>query len=192
MTTFAFDGRYVSADSQVNSGDTKLLSATTKLHPYRWTDARGLTNHVVYAIVGLLSPFPVLVRWHMAGADPETYPTIGGANAEDDSYDFIVVHPSVSPPSVLVYSKGCGGHPMPYKAPFAAGSGEPYARTAMHLGYDAEVGVQCGVKLDSGSGPPYEVFDTNEWRWLKRIRPVPSLSRALTRACKIGLKDRHE
>lgn len=187
MTTFAFDGRLVAADTQTNSGDTKLLSSTTKIHPLVWTDKDGVKRRRVYALTGLLAPFPILARWHMSGASPDTYPTF--TQSPEDGFDFIVidVDEGVGAQSVRVFSTEAQGHAMTNSVPFASGSGELCARTAFYLGYDAATAARCGAELDSGSGLPIEIFDVVLWKWIRRKKPVPGFAKDISKACRAGL-----
>lgn len=187
MTTIAFDGNTIAADTQLNnSGGSKSVGAVRKIHPFSHT-VNGIDYRYVFAISGILAPFPALCHWYLTGADKNTFPSIDG---EENYFEFIVfAFPSVGPNTSVLYESGCGGYGSSIGQMFASGSGEMYARAILVI-EEAQMAVTVATKLDPDSGLPIEAFDVHNWLWIKKLRKTPDNAREIQDVCKAATKER--
>ena len=152
MTTIAWSGRFVAADSQVCYGSTKGMGKVEKL--------RQIGN-TVYACIGSGALFSPMVEWIEKGAKLEDTPNV---EAEFDA-------------SVLVFRDGkCLVYKarLPYpeelSSPDAWGSGAEFAIGAMHAGATAYAAVEIACMRDVYSGGPVQVIDLQALREVPRSR----------------------
>lgn len=141
MTTIAYDGRYVAADSQVCFGACRGAKSVQKIK------VRG---SVAYACTGHGALFDPMIVWFEMGAKPEDKPKVS-----DDKNACL-----------LVFSDGkCRAYKsdLPYPeelfGPDAWGSGAEYAIGAMRAGASAEHAVRIAIECDVYSGGPTQVID---------------------------------
>jgi len=133
MTTIAWDGVWLAADSMCSLGSIRYT--TRKL--VRLTDggllgAAGKTNEITK-----------LVKW--LNGDLPTMPKISSLHA---------IH--VTPESlVYLYAGGCDDMPV-LDQYVAVGTGGDIALGAMESGKSAHLAVEIACRRDSGSGPPVE------------------------------------
>ena len=145
MTTIAWDGQFVAADSLQGGSDYDSPVPATKLI---------IRDQRVYAICGYFAWFQAWIDWHENGAHPEKTPV---CKLQQPDTTFIVFE-----------GGGCFtfDHHMPYAdlshPGEAFGSGRKFAMGAMAAGANAEQAVQVAVKLDPHSGGPVRVIDLHE------------------------------
>lgn len=185
MTTIAFDGRIVGADTRSTMGGTIVADQRIrKILPVQIDNGTRKPIRLVYAFCGSLPLFPTIVLWHAAGADPNHNPFQG-----DDGSSLIVIEATNGKkPKIAEYHCAGRGLPINFSAPIAFGSGQEIARTALDLGYSTVVALEKAVKFDTYSGLPIEAFDIQKWRWVKKARPNPANAADLIAAFKAGLK----
>lgn len=143
MTTIAFDGVTIAADSLQTFGCQRAPGTFAKL---RWH------NGVLFAVTGASGAFTALVQWYFAGAAPEKAPKVDGA-----TWTLIVINGG----DASVYTSTVP-YAEPLSAPFAYGSGADFALGAMAVGATAAEAVAAAVKLDVWSGPPITSFRVRE------------------------------
>jgi len=133
MTTIAFDGKILAADSQCSSGGCVLSKKYQKIHMLK--DGR------LFAAAGSLSTIGAMVRWLNTGegACPKWEP---------GDFEAIVVNPDGSDP----YEMFADGVLMPAYVPWVGGSGHQFALAAMHLGFNACKAIECAAALDTNTG----------------------------------------
>ena len=144
MTTIAWDGRYLAADSMATMGNYTSPKAVQKIRQ---------EGNTLYAIVGFSAWFDAWIAWHKAGADPKALPVTtipAGCTG-----NFIVIKDGIC--------RFCG-HDLPYfsvaNPPDAWGSGSEFAIGAMLAGCSAERAIEIAIQADPYSGGPVQVVDT--------------------------------
>lgn len=143
MTTIAWDGRYVAADSLMISGSYK--------HPMPYQKLR-LGNGVVYGLTGFAAWFDAWIKWYEAGADPAATPACNLSG--DNAGSFIVF----AKDNVKFYTREMP-YPLKLEAPDAWGSGAEYAIGAMMAGAKADEAIRIAIKVDHGTGGEAQVID---------------------------------
>lgn len=145
MTTIAYDGRFVAADSLQGSSDYDSPVSAVKLVQ---------KGNAVYAICGYFAWFDAWITWHINGADPMNTPVC--------KYDR-------TDTAFIVFQGGaCVSYSMELPYPDEAfpgeafGSGRKYAMGAMAMGANATEAVKIAIKLDPGSGGAVQVVDLHE------------------------------
>ncbi len=134
MTTIAFDGRTMAADTQ-QSGDFIDQFRAPKIVGSK--DRRILT-----AGAGRVSSIERLRAWFFAGADLALLPQL---EEKDDSTLLIVQ-------GGKVFELDREGFLIEVGAPYAIGTGAKFAMGAMLAGADARQAVRIAIKLDPDSG----------------------------------------
>ena len=142
MTTIAWDGRYVAADSLQGGRDYDSSVPATKL---------VLAGERVYAICGYFAWFQAWIKWHENGADPANTPVCKLPQSETT---FIVFEDGGCFTFDLEMPYADISHPGE-----ALGSGRKFAMGAMAAGLNAEQAVRVAIKLDPHSGGPVQVID---------------------------------
>lgn len=147
MTTVAYDGVLVAADTQMTSGGTKYPgSKHWKVHLPDLGDA-------------LVFGCGDLVRLHRAIEELRS-----GETPQEGEYGLLVLSPGVPPR----HYQGDGQEALELPcAPFAMGSGSHAALGAMLAGKTATEAVLIACQVDLYSGPPVETYNTETSRWLK-------------------------
>ena len=135
MTTIAWDGKTVAADSRVTRGD-HVIPGEANLRKII-----HLRDGSVFAGSGVLENINLALNWIEDGM-PERKPTI-----KEAMRGFVVNHDG----EVFEFSEAlildrC------YAPFFAIGSGDQYALAAMHLGCDARRAVEVAATFDTGTG----------------------------------------
>ncbi len=132
MTTIAWDGLTLAADSLVTAGKD------------RWGSHRKLIKHKgrLIAFTGSIAGGLVLIEWFCEGAEPQEFPRL----KSDEHAQLIVVadgkawhYESRHIPSM------CG-------VPSAWGTGREYALGAMAAGADARQAVRIAARFDALTG----------------------------------------
>lgn len=144
MTTIAWDGRYLAADTLGTRDGNRSLSELRKLL---------VSNGRAFATCGNYGPaMERLVEWYEAGHDPENLPNMPKADG-----GLIVV----SGRQLWVIS--CE---MPYPdeehPPFTLGSGRDIALGSMDRGATAMEAVQSAIRWDINTGGEIDFIDM-EW-----------------------------
>lgn len=137
MTTIAYDGKMLAADSQAQ-GDHMLMPNVKKLH---------LVNNTFIAFTGIYAVGLQFVDWYKTNGSRENeHPTCDlPINWEENAFFLL------SPFGAWKYENA---FPIPLPANTAQGSGLFIARTAMYLGKNALEAVQVACDLDVYTGPP--------------------------------------
>lgn len=137
MTTIAFDGKTLAADSLVCSGDMRFGHADKII---RLEDGRLLAG------CGNPAVLHAVVAWLNGGEEPKF--------RDGEAFQGIVVHPDGRAEEIS------GNFRLwPACVPFAAGSGEPFALVAMRLGKSAAEAVAVACEFDTRSAGPVQVVD---------------------------------
>lgn len=162
MTTIAYDGRFVAADSLRCCDDIRHLNPARKLR----FEPKSKVLFATTGYSGLMNPW---VDWYLKGAKPDddARPKL----TDEDSGDFIVF--SLEKGAVLFSQM------VPYPVelgivPNAWGSGRKIALGAMDyaFGHDSDAygsavrAVQCACKRDIFSAFPISIFDLQELKFL--------------------------
>jgi hypothetical protein len=142
LTTIAWDGRYVAADTLMISGSYK--------HPMPYQKLR-LGNGVCYGLTGYAAWFDAWIKWYEAGADPAATPA---CNISDGGGAFIVLQQGTA----SFFTRE-----MPYamhlQAPDAWGSGAEYAIGAMMADASAIRAIDIAIRVDHGTGGKTQAID---------------------------------
>lgn len=168
MTTIAFDGRYLAADGRMSRGGI-ISSDSIKKTRVITTVLRGEVQEVIIGGAGSWGNIYAIIEWmkfnDVFDIDPElcrpTFPTTGEEPGNLDHDVFFITQGGE------LYHLDPFCRPAPYQAPFAEGSGFPFAQTALTLGQNAVEAVRTAMKMDSGSGGQITVFDVEEWKWVE-------------------------
>jgi len=144
MTTIAFDGRYLAADTLTHRHNTPSNMLQPKI---------TVEGGFAYAVGGLwCAMVHDLIRWHEKGADPAEMP-------KADNGSMLVVELS----SRRVW---CVIHALPYLdeegPPFTVGSGGDYALGAIDAGLNAMEAVRIASKRDLHTNDTIDFVDL-EW-----------------------------
>lgn len=133
MTTIAYDGKTICADSLVTAGGVRK-GAMVKIVK---------TRNGWVACAGALTACVRVVDWITDGADVTTTPAL----SEDEEFQCLWVDRKRK----VWYVDGAFT-PYPAWVPSAIGSGADFALAALTLGIDARGAVELGIKLDCYSG----------------------------------------
>lgn len=144
MTTIAFDGRYMAADSRRtaqyydDTAEKLIICPETPTSPLRIVSAAGSDSLVAQIFL-----------WFQQGADPETAPKLdvitGGFIWEEDNF----------------YYFDNNFYPTEDAIPAANGSGSDFAMGAMLQGATAMEAISISIDLDPHTGPPILYVDTD-------------------------------
>lgn len=154
MTTIAFDGRFLAADTRGMMGESTLC-----LHPCRKLDI-SVDLPIAYAVTGRITPElrARLIGWWETGGAVEHIPPHG--NDSDNVGSFIIVRaPRDLPPIVRQLSYN-HKYPCMQSAPCGWGSGADFAIGAMEAGLTAMAAVAIAMKHDAHTGGVVEFIDT--------------------------------
>jgi hypothetical protein len=134
MTTIAFDGSVLATDSQVTNSDL-ICGTTAKIFK--------LKNGALVALCGSLSLQALVAAWLDGGDRPEIQ--------EDDNLNGIICY---ADGTAFEISRGL--RMFPATIPWAGGSGQTVALTAMHCGKNAVEAAWMACVLDIHSGLPVQ------------------------------------
>lgn len=150
MTTIAYDGKIIAADSRQICGDyTNPLNATKLVH------MAGMLFGTS-GVAGLCEP---CVKWFLDGAKAEDMPKVQG-----EAYSFVVFR--VDEPALYFHSNS--PHRVYLGAPDAWGSGADFAIGAMLFGANAQEAVRVACKANSShSAPPIISYRAENGVWLR-------------------------
>jgi hypothetical protein len=153
MTTIAWDGRFLAADTLACSGGYRIPKHADKL---------ALGDGWAYGCCGRLVLLQAWVDWHREGARYHHAP------ARTDGQDaFVAVQRRSSghPPYVEFFT-GDMPYPSPVAAPDAWGTGSTYAIGAMLFGAAAPAAVAVAIQADPNSGGVVRYIDTQRDEWI--------------------------
>lgn len=142
MTTIAWDGKKLAADTRCNSGHVK----------YKVSKVRKHKGHLV-AWAGPISQGEEMFAWWKAGAKPKDLPEL--QRDDDERVDFVVITPKKK---ILLWQSGTHPQDMSLNKQYAVGSGREFALAAMYLGKTAPEAVELAGKFDTGTDS-----DSVEW-----------------------------
>jgi ATP-dependent protease HslVU (ClpYQ) peptidase subunit len=179
MTTIAFDGRYLASDGRCTTGDGMIVGrAEKKLHELAIT-INGKKTRAVIGCSGNVINITALLHWLSSGGDffrrdPEDLFSIFGIHPDPQNASIGIVIVTKEGEFWLVTEEMV---PFSASLPLAAGSGTPFAMTAMSMGVDAVAAVNKAIEFDSNSGGKLRCFDTVSWKWvepedLREIHPA--------------------
>ena len=133
MTTIAWDGKTLAADSQSTEDAFVDPHEFNKIH-----DARD----AIIAFAGDVPSGRAFMDWWNKGAERSDYPDF----SDDDDMEALVFTEG----KVLWYER----RPFPeeIRAPWTIGTGSPFAMAAMLAGADAKKAVDIACRLDKYSG----------------------------------------
>jgi hypothetical protein len=164
MTTIAWCGRYLAADSLRSRNGTrmghypKIHAKTADGEFYREEDGRRLA----FALTGFPAHREQWIAWYVNGQGKDDLPH---APDTSDLGGWFIVLREGDCPSLRVCSLA-----TPYlvdvaEAPDAWGSGGDLALGAMLAGKSAPeaVAIACGPRGDTGTGGPIRFLDTQNW-----------------------------
>jgi hypothetical protein len=152
MTTIAWDGRAVAADTLAVNGHI-TQAPVSKLR-------ESACGRFVYGITGFSAWFDAWIRWYETfardgnPAAPECAPKFTGV--DQDQGNFLVFDREFN----RAWQFGCDlPYPQECFAPAAWGSGESYAMGAMKVGADAMRAVSVAIACDVWSGGDVVVIE---------------------------------
>jgi ATP-dependent protease HslVU (ClpYQ) peptidase subunit len=149
MTTIAFDGRVLASDSAVTAGGYRL-GFIEKIFRIETDDGK------VSSVIGCAgSSFAVstMVEWIKAGCVRADMPILNDGN------DFCAIEVHCDGAAFELNHKF---EQLPIKGPWAIGSGEVVALTAMRCGLDAVGAVNMACEIDVLSGGPVIAHDLKQ------------------------------
>lgn len=147
MTTIAWDGATVAADSLVIGPSSIRSTAAQKLR---------VVGDTVYGMTGAFALFDPLVAWHRAGAVPDQFPNLYG----ETDWTLIVIDGG----DAVFY--GPTPYPDASKAapPQAWGSGWEVAMGALLAGKSAAEAVVIAMEVDLATGGKVRVVYPSDLR----------------------------
>ena len=141
MSVIVWDGKMLAADRRACHGN--LIRTTTKIFK--------INNHL-YGYAGVAATGEELLAWHVAGADPNSFPL--SQRDPETSCSPLVITPDKR---VLTYESS--PYPLTFHdTHFAIGSGRDFALAALLLGYPADEAVATACHFDSGCGNGVDVL----------------------------------
>lgn len=148
MTTIAYDGRFLAADTRGTYGNDGICQATC--HKLR------VENDVAFSATGRITDvwLTKLIDWWLNGADPANMPPRG---SDEEVGNFIIVYST----GALALTYGTP-YPQEMGKPVAWGSGANYAIGAMEMGADAMRAVLVAMKHDGPTGGDIEFIDMED------------------------------
>jgi hypothetical protein len=149
MTTIAFDGTHVVADTQITG--TYKQFGYKKLHMITLNRKK-----VIVGGAGLANKIPSFIQWLLEGADPDTWDAVFGG----EEFSGVVFHADG-----IVDEYNEGGYPVKQSGMYAVGSGNRFAMGAMMVGATAMEAVEATKKLDVNTGGELQVFIINNGKW---------------------------
>lgn len=142
MTTIAWDGKTVAADSQAQCGDYRIPESVKKIRR---------VGDTVYALTGQASMFGPMIAWHQAGAHPDSVPKCSDDDANNSGL-------MVFKDGRCLRYKAAVPFPEEVFAPDAWGAGCYFAIGAMVAGdvtgnpISAETAVKVAIRCNSDTG----------------------------------------
>jgi len=133
MTTIAFDGRTIAADSRMGCGNHNDLTRVDKF---------VVDDDIIYAASGMAAALKPFAGWYMHGANPKDFP----------SFPHDVTLWAITQDGVYEYFKDTPWPVVHTAYPIALGTGNEYALGAMSAGASPVEAVKIAMKWDANSG----------------------------------------
>lgn len=166
MTTLAFDGRYLAADGRMTRSEIVVSSNTKKLHLIEAV-IRGEKQEVVVFGAGSWNGIFAIMEWMKENDVFDINPELMRPHfPEDEEQGQSRQDVSFITQSGELFALDPQSRPAPYEAPYADGSGFPFAQMALTLGQSAVEAVRSAIKMDVHSGGEITCFDTQTWTWV--------------------------
>lgn len=152
VTTIAFDGRYLAADSQMSDGNGSRTGAVRKIT--QLAKGGALPDDAVFVVSGLAQAIT-----EATAALPDNYPKF-----KIDTTQFYRLVIFFKNGAIAEYD-GNSAYQTPNESRkfITMGTGADYAMGAMEAGKTAKEAVKIATKYDVNSGGDILVFDTKEW-----------------------------
>jgi len=145
MTTVAWDGRSMAADTQGDFGGLRMRAAKV----------RRLSDGTLVGGAGCDGTFQAMADW-IAQGGPDLSPKSRPAAQSDEEMS---VHLIEARPDGAVFLHTRSGRTAVVERAFAVGSGGHFALAAMALGQTAAQAVELAIRLDTRSGGDVEALD---------------------------------
>ncbi len=165
MTTVAFDGRYMVSEGRSTTGDGFICGREEqKVFPLT-INLGGKEVEAVVGISGNAITIQSFIRFLESGGDMLD---------RESGFSLFGDHPDPEHASIGVIMVTRDGEvssineslvPFPTEFPLSAGSGTPFATTAMSCGMNAVQAVYKAMEFDAYSGGKVRAFDTETWDW---------------------------
>lgn len=172
MTTIAFDGRYLAADGRMTRSDIVCSSTVKKLHLVT-TALRGVEQEVIVFGAGSWQGIYTVMEWMKVNDVFDTSPDLPRPSFSDEHTQDV----AFAKKGGEIYCLDNLSRPAPMPAPYAEGSGFPYAQMGLELGMSAPDAVKAAMKMDVFSGGDITCFDTVDWVWVnpETLEPLQAL-----------------
>lgn len=142
MTTIAFDGLTIACDGQISSC-LRLTTSYKKLRQF---------GDLYASAAGDLDCIELFFNWVDEGLEPHDFPAL------NQGFEGLIAQKG----SKVVYTYSHRGMMVPFKAPYAIGSGSHLALGAMMAGATAEQAIKIASKLDLYTGGRVQKHVVNE------------------------------
>lgn len=160
MSTIAWDGKMIAADTRVRIGEEVFQGEDLKIQ---------LDESSLIAVCGpsgrqmreAISRWLATQAWTKeSGVDPAKIP---GAHLKECGWSAYWTHPYQ--PDLVLWMSSNMPAPLKVSGPHAIGSGREYAMGAMMAEKNAAEAVRIASTLDSGTGGPIDIatFSGSEW-----------------------------
>lgn len=144
MTTICTDGVTFAADTQSLFGDEIAAKRAQKI---------TVQGGCVFGLAGSAGMTKPVIAWYLDGADPKEVPP----TFKCDGWSMLVADGEK-----LFYLTDDCPYPVEVGPPFAIGSGEKIASTAMHCGKTPAEAVALAIKLMAATGGEVDVINIAE------------------------------
>ena len=139
MTTIAWDGRTIAADSQSTEGELRGLHPCKKLSKYKGN---------IYAFAGTISTCKDVIRWLKRGGKKDDFPALA-------ELDFAVLQFKGG----KCYLYQSDPTPIQVLPPYTMGTGKELALGAILAGATASRAVEIACDVDINSGLPVQHYE---------------------------------
>lgn len=155
MTTIAWDGTYLAADTQVGNDDHIDNLTTSKV-----LDIPGYCMAYAGDVNTGVELIAKVTEYYKAGIPkPEAWVGLSlPTTTNPDLYTEFLLIP-IGSPCGYVYRNNTGAW-SPVQPPYAIGSGYKYAEGAMYAGANAMRAVEAGIRFDTQSGGSVDYIPT--------------------------------
>lgn len=166
MTTIAFDGRYLAADGRMTRSDI-IVSGNVKKSRLITAIIRGEEQEVLVFGAGSWNGIYTVMEWMKVNDVFDTDPDLmRPCFPADPDGDYSRQDLSFITRDGELYCLDAQSRPAPYDAPYADGSGFPFAQMGLTLGQSAVEAVRSAILMDTNSGGDITCFDTEAWEWV--------------------------
>lgn len=140
MTTIAWDGKVLAADSQITEGGLRSHQNTEKIIRY---------HSQFFAYAGTLASCLAVIKWLKKGGKKKDRPEL-------EDIDFAVLH--IKAGKAMLYYDDF--NPVQQLPPYTAGTGRELALGAILAGATARQAVEIACDVDIKSGLPVLHYET--------------------------------